>query len=598
MHRIVWKTAVLLMTSLCLFSCGKDDIIEEDATRLPDNAQGVSVVSGRNRALLSFIIKSPDVKKCEVFWNNRNSSKLIDITAGSTDTIKTLIEDLAEGNHSFEVTSYDEQNNSSTIIVKGKVYGDRYINSLKNRQIKELTYIEGDEPFIEWSSPTAGEEVGIRLTYQHQDGQLRQLIIPREEAITELTSYKENTAVSYSSMYVPEPGCLDTFYRAASAMPAFQKEPADIAFTTRFVGPEATGNGDGNSIANAADFLDDSFWSGINALLAKGTVSIKFVAGNYTRAYSEKPLTLNRIGHNTNRLTLQGDGAKTIFIASAGLGEKAVMIMIRDSKNIRMKNFNFTGNGSLQYALRIYGTPNSANLAKDILIENCNWTDMRGIIYGATGAHYNGAQHITYKNCKFKRIGVDHRSHMIYNAYGSTYVSILNCQFEDCTGDFVRFRDKCDYGMVKNSTFIRNPAFQNRFKFISMPLYNDVDPGNETFATNYAFTNNVFINASNAMEFYHDGFSPAGYSYLLTKEEGTILETGTIPAKKALLNANFGINTEKVRMHGNQYTNIGERFTFTSVPMYGAVSKGWASTVNIANLFDENSAPFSWEKAQ
>lgn len=57
-----------------------------------------------------------------------------------------------------------------------------------------------------------------------------------------------------------------------------------------------------------------------------------------------------------------------------------------------------------------------------------------------------------------------------------------------------------------------------------MPVFNDVKPGDEFFATNYSFYYNQFINNSmvtvnNVFLFYFSGFTPPNFEYLLTKKK-------------------------------------------------------------------------------
>src|SRR5690606_10858263 len=142
-------------------------------------------------------------------------------------------------------------------------------------------------------------------------------------------------------------------------------------------------------------------------------------------------------------------------------------------------------------------------------------------------------------------------SHMIYNAYSSQYISVIDSYFEDCPGDYIRFRDKCDFGLVRGCTFV-HPKNGPGIKFISMPLYNDGIPfkGNESFATNYSFTNNVFKSGEPfviALNFLNSGYSAIDFNYLLTAEEGLILTKGSAEEKKILLEKNFGIYPQKIR---------------------------------------------------
>lgn len=358
--------------------------------------------------------------------------------------------------------------------------------------------------------------------------------------------------------------------------PLMAKVPA-----VKYVAPRPLGDGSGISAANAADFLDNGFWNALQELLKKQSVTVKFTDGDYARAYTERPLVLDKMGHPENLLSLEGEGKGALFNVPTGYPKKAVLVDLKNSQNILIRNLHFTGSGSLGYALRISSA--SGNTTKNIRVEDCSWIDMRGIIFGTTGVHQKGTSNVTYKNCTFKRVGVDSHSHFMYHAYHSSNINVLDCYFEDCTGDYVRFRANCDFGTVKGSTFIRNEAFPV-YPFISVPLFNNVDPGDETFATNYVFTGNTFKNTKNAIAFHHYGFDPAGYHYLLTTAEGADLTTGTAEKKKGILLNNFKIDLERMTIRNNNYTDVDSHVVVGSFPTYGAVTKGWKGWADISSL--------------
>ncbi|GEM_PF-808780 len=362
----------------------------------------------------------------------------------------------------------------------------------------------------------------------------------------------------------------------------------------RYVAPNSMGTADGLTAANASDFLDPSFWTAIQSSLQTQPVVVKFVAGDYIRAYTEQSLILNEMGHYRNNLLLEGDAGHTIFTAPTGYVTKTIMFSLVNCQNISVKNFHFTGNGSVDYVFRVTST--SGKTSKNILIENCRWEDMRGIVYGASGTA-SGTSYVTFKNCTFKRIGLNAGSHMIYNAYDAHHISVIDSHFEDCTGDYVRFRDNLDYAIVKGTTFIRNPGF-NSYPFISMPLFNDVNPGDEIFATNYSFTDNTFTNATAAIQFFSQGYDPADRNHLLTAQEGAMLTSGTDQQKKDVLLNNYKINTDLVRINNNTYNNISKQVILVSNIGYGSVSKGWTGEANISGLFNNSDEPLPWEGDQ
>lgn len=357
--------------------------------------------------------------------------------------------------------------------------------------------------------------------------------------------------------------------------------PGCIA-ATRYVAPDARGKADGSSHTNAADFLDTNFWANVQKLVQKETVTVKFAGGDYKRAYIEKPLVLENIGSHGNKLVLEGEAHKTIFSVPTGHPRKSVVFELINAQQVVIRNFTFTGSGEVGYVFRI----SSANDGKteNILVENCIWNDMRGVVFGATGCHKSGTTDVTYKNCVFKRIGLDSHSHHMYHAHGAKRIQVVNCHFEDCTGDYVRFRDQCDSAIVSSNTFIRNKEFPV-YPFISIPLFNNVNPGDERFATHYRFTDNHFTDGKYAVAFHHYGYTPTGLRYLLTAEEGKRLREGDSIEKRKILLEHFGLDTHQIFISKNSYTRIATPVGVGSFAKYGAGSLGFDGWADISGLF-------------
>src|SRR5690606_817933 len=124
----------------------------------------------------------------------------------------------------------------------------------------------------------------------------------------------------------------------------------------------------------------------------------------------------------------------------------ATLLDLRNSKNVRVRGFKFTGKAT-GYAMRVTNS-------QDISIENCYFQDLPDVGYGALGVHQSTTNNIVVKGSRFERVGYDSHAHMIYAAYGVTRLSIVSNYFKDCSGSFVRFRgDLSDNGVVFNNDF-------------------------------------------------------------------------------------------------------------------------------------------------
>ena len=105
-----------------------------------------------------------------------------------------------------------------------------------------------------------------------------------------------------------------------------------------------------------------------------------------------------------------------------------------------------------------------------------------------------------------------------------------------------------------------------------MPLFNDVNPGDEIFGTHYRFAREAvyiqrhqwtsYYQRRHQFAFYHSGYDPPDAIYLLSDAEGAILKTALLP-KKSLLLASTGID--------------GERCMFTTIPTQGALEGTFGS---------------------
>ncbi len=355
-----------------------------------------------------------------------------------------------------------------------------------------------------------------------------------------------------------------------------------------YLSPKGLGVADGSSHENAADYTNKDVWNKVNELLRKSPVTVWLTDGKY----SEKTLQLTEIGNEKNTLTIKGESSDgVIFNAPV-----SYLISLKGCQNIIIENLNFTGNAT-GYALKITKNYNKKKYprcsalkyspltaSRYITIKHCNWYDMPKLYYGAAGAHY-GSHHITFINCIFKRIGLNTHCHMLYNAYDADYIRVIDCYFEDCSGSYVRFRDGCDYEIVRGCKFVStgkyihyNPKAE---VFIEIPVFIDVNPGDEYFGNNFIITNNTFIFTPNpsaircGIRYHHSGFDSPNRHYILTAQEGAILEGNNPIAKKKLLKKNFGIDLDTVIVRNNIWKNENCKMLLTSWIGYGAKSKGW-----------------------
>ena len=382
--------------------------------------------------------------------------------------------------------------------------------------------------------------------------------------------------------------------RFAILMMLFALAASAGAARENYVGPAAAGSGDGSAAANAALYNSSTFWAGVKTAVQTEPGTVHFLQGEYTPVN----LTLNTFGNDNHVLTLEGDPAGgTLFSFKTGVTNTEIMLAI--CRNMVVRNLNFSGPATVDYCLRL-------RRCSRILVERCRFVDLPNVTYGSTGAHYADSTDITYKECEFTRIGTGGGAHMIYNAYGSSDIKLIDSHFEDCAGEYVRFRGGTDYGTVRGCTFKSTgtwpagaPVHQ---PFLAVPAFNDVNPGDEWLGTHFTIENNSFeyapvaVGGSRTMLYFRFvGYNPTGYDYLLNPQEGAILESGSAAERRALLWTKMKLDPSQIHLKDNSTVNVASMVLFTSYASYGAVSDGWSNVVSIYDLVDEvRSATSDW----
>ena len=390
----------------------------------------------------------------------------------------------------------------------------------------------------------------------------------------------------------------------------------------RYVAAKAAGDGSGASTANAASYLDTAFWRAVNMQVDQEPTTIHFLAGKY----HDGSLTLTAIGNERNLLTLRGEGEGAVFDSDGDF-----LLYLKGCQNLHLQNLHFTGRAA-KFGVTVIGLSperrdaiipvpaqsmhaetNDYRPARNIDFDGCTWIDLPQVYYGPLCLSFH-TDHVTVRNCTFKRCGQERHSHMMYNGGGSHHIFIYNNTFEDSSGTYVRFRDRSDYGYVYNNVFRTTGNYTHEDSsttaFIEVPLFNSFDPGSESFGTNFQFIGNRFIwpdvppkrdaqdpviqvnyHTRDALRFWSDGFETRGYRTLLSKDEGYTMSLGSPSAKRALLLANCGINTDRIAWYGNRFEGAMEhKATYACLTEFGsfAKSRGFDSYADITNALTGN----------
>lgn len=213
--KLTRRALMLFLVTASLSSCDKKDVPVEESGVPSFNAEQVKVYPGYNRVELVFFVNE-NAKSCEIFWSKKAKSLKVDLSKRTKGLFKTEIKDLPQGKYDFEIFTNDKDDRSSAVKVSVDVYGDKYESSIVNRALKDVFYIKGETPYIEWNTSLTGE-VGVNVIYTDETDKERVLRVKATDVKTELPGYKYNTSITYHSLYLPEKEALDTCITKAAS---------------------------------------------------------------------------------------------------------------------------------------------------------------------------------------------------------------------------------------------------------------------------------------------------------------------------------------------------------------------------------------------
>ena len=366
-----------------------------------------------------------------------------------------------------------------------------------------------------------------------------------------------------------------------------------------FAAPAALGRGDGSAPEHAARVWDGALWKTIQQRLQQAPVTLELISGDYVTTFPAKPdtrLNLINIGHPEHRLTIRGDaeGGTRFLRDPADSRESApksgnlqnLFTLRANCRNIVIERLCFTGGDMCGYPLQVRDS-------RDILIRDCQWRDMRGIYYGASGAYRS--ENVTWENCVFENIGYDVHAHILYNLSGSRHLTVRGCRMTDCYGDYLRFRDRVDDVTVENCVFLDNGLYESS-PFLSFPLFIDYEQPEhyEYFSTGLVVRGNTFIFRKQAprnwmMSFHISGYNPPERQYLVSRQDAQAMAKMDRAELRQLLDRRFGLETDRIHFSGNKLENVTDAVIYECWPKYGSERKfppeEYRNTISLSRAF-------------
>lgn len=186
----------------------------------------VEIFSGKNRIKLNALLSTdPQVSSFRVYWASRNDSVVIPVQENQIATnISHIIDNLEENTYNFEIVTFDDKGNSSVPVFSiGKVFGDRYQNSIINRPLVKKDLQIADNSAIVQFAPvdTSSGIIDSELEYIDNNNVTKSYTIPADSTYQLiLNNFDPGNTFKYRSSFKPDSTSIDTFYTDYSIVEA------------------------------------------------------------------------------------------------------------------------------------------------------------------------------------------------------------------------------------------------------------------------------------------------------------------------------------------------------------------------------------------
>lgn len=213
------KTIAFLLLAVAVVGCKKmDDIyrdfIKDGETVYIGKADSAYVRGGYHRAEVVWLVRSdPKVAGYKLSWNNGRDSVSGSVTKTEhVDTVRVLLDDMAEGTHHFTINMFDKHGNSSVPTnVSGVVYGPLYEQTLLDRTYRAMVRSGKTDLKIDWT-PAETSMVGIEVRYTNLSGEEETHWVSSLLNTYVFPDFPENGTFSYRTFFLPDTLALDTFH--------------------------------------------------------------------------------------------------------------------------------------------------------------------------------------------------------------------------------------------------------------------------------------------------------------------------------------------------------------------------------------------------
>lgn len=202
----------------------------------------------------------PRISKTVIFWNQRADSVVINVnrTQGGRLQMEHELQQMAEGSYIFEFITRDDEGYFSLareIVVH--VYGEAYVQDLRNRRIASIAHLVDGTMLLKWDPISSVAMQYVTLIYE-VDGVEQTIRVENSDTETILVGLDTGDKIQVSTTYLPEEA-LDELHSTYTeyTMPAFEREINKSRFSTLVLA------GDNTSVNGVRDL--SKIWDGATA---------------------------------------------------------------------------------------------------------------------------------------------------------------------------------------------------------------------------------------------------------------------------------------------------------------------------------------------
>lgn len=207
------KSLFFLTLFFSIMSCKSDYIIDSPnkETFNTNKLKTLVIRPGINMVAVEGVIDDPNVTEVKIYWNNKLDSLTIPVV--SKDTFLTQIDNLEEKLYIFEVQMVNDKGATSKIVSAGaKVYGDVYLEQIKNRSVVSSKLDDNNLKFSFNPLTLNTGILGTEIIYTNTADEETTLFKSTNKTEVIIPDFKSGSTLKYRSSFRYSPLALDTIY--------------------------------------------------------------------------------------------------------------------------------------------------------------------------------------------------------------------------------------------------------------------------------------------------------------------------------------------------------------------------------------------------